>query len=235
LISSLLWKLKTKGWTSNWCRKAKVLYICIFALGYRVETKLSRLMSRRRHINIWKTWIIQSICLVHLGKMVIFFTLIFRICNGDFEKYFVMVTCFYELYSLLMTVLAFFVLFEPSVTSRICNMGPSSEISTLTCMKRGTFCVLIPSISEQSRLLKWHAFVEHRCSSFLNHIFFFLIVITDTNAMWFSNLEKLRCSDLSNHSRFHFVTSSCISVTNSFFGLCPGVYISCFKWKDCCW
>jgi hypothetical protein len=141
LISSLLWKLKTKGWTSYWCRKAKVLYISIVAFACRVETKLSRLMSRRRHTNIWKTWIIQSICLVHLGKMVIFFTLIFRICNGDFEKYFVMVTYFYELFSLLMTVLAFLVLFEPSVTSRICSIGPSSEISTLTCMKRGTFCI----------------------------------------------------------------------------------------------
>ena len=84
----------------------------------------------------------------------IFFTLLFYIRNGDFKKYFVMVTCFCELFRLLMAVLAFLVLFIPSVTSRICNIGPSSEISTLTCMKRGTFCILIPSISGQSKLLK---------------------------------------------------------------------------------
>jgi hypothetical protein len=30
LISSLLWKLKTKVWTSNWCWKTKVLYIFIY-------------------------------------------------------------------------------------------------------------------------------------------------------------------------------------------------------------
>lgn len=103
LISSLLWKLKTKGSTNNWCWKAEVWYICIFAFGYRVETKLSRFMSRRKDTNIWKTWIIQSI----LVKMVIFFPLLFYVCNGDFENYFVMVTCFCELFSLLMAVLAF--------------------------------------------------------------------------------------------------------------------------------
>ena len=72
-------------------------------------------MSRRRHKNNWKTWIIRSICLVHLGKMVIFFILLFYVCNGDFEKYFVMVTCFCELFRLLMAVLAFLVLFVEHV------------------------------------------------------------------------------------------------------------------------
>ena len=110
-----------------------------------------------RHKNNWKSWIIQSICLVHLGKMVIFSTLLFYVCKGNFHKYFGMVTSFCELFRLLMAVLAFLVLFVPSVTSRICNIGPSSEISTLTCMKRGTFFILINSVSGQSKLLKWHA------------------------------------------------------------------------------
>jgi hypothetical protein len=46
LISSFLWKMKTKRWTSNWCQKAKVLYICIIAFGYRMETKLLKQMRR---------------------------------------------------------------------------------------------------------------------------------------------------------------------------------------------
>ena len=82
----------------------------------------------------------------------------FYVRNGDFDKYFVMITCFCELFSLLMAVLAFLVLFEPSVTSRICNIRPSPGISPLKCMKSGTFFILIPPVSEQSKLLKWHAF-----------------------------------------------------------------------------
>jgi hypothetical protein len=87
-----------------------------------------------------------------------------------------------------MAVLAFLVLFEPSVTLQICNIGPHQKSALSHVLKRAPFYInslWFETIKTSEMTCLWNK------GAVVFLTIYVLVVITDTSALWLSTLELL--------------------------------------------